>query len=105
MLPRTVSLPPRRGVPHSGGIIRGMQQRAGGAKDDLRSIAHRVMLERGLQPDFSTAAKRQTDAITRAATATEDRKSTRLNSSHPSTSYAVFCLKKKRKRDERPDER
>src|SRR6266487_7084605 len=26
----------------------------------------------------------------------EDRKSTRLNSSHPSISYAVFCLKKKR---------
>src|SRR5690348_426105 len=27
-----------------------------------------------------------------------DRKSTRLNSSHPSISYAVFCLKKKTKR-------
>src|SRR5690348_18089029 len=27
---------------------------------------------------------------------TRDRKSTRLNSSHPSISYAVFCLKKKR---------
>src|SRR5690348_18085165 len=27
--------------------------------------------------------------------AMEDRKSTRLNSSHPSISYAVFCLKKK----------
>src|SRR5690348_17565841 len=27
--------------------------------------------------------------------AVPDRKSTRLNSSHPSTSYAVFCLKKK----------
>src|SRR5689334_24434114 len=26
-----------------------------------------------------------------------DRKSTRLNSSHSSTSYAVFCLKKKKK--------
>src|SRR5690348_17988000 len=26
---------------------------------------------------------------------TQDRKSTRLNSSHPSISYAVFCLKKK----------
>src|SRR5689334_24416761 len=26
-----------------------------------------------------------------------DRKSTRLNSSHSSTSYAVFCLKKKNK--------
>src|SRR5689334_24477022 len=27
----------------------------------------------------------------------EDRKSTRLNSSHSSISYAVFCLKKKKK--------
>src|SRR5699024_12573106 len=34
----------------------------------------------------------------RAALATErDRKSTRLNSSHVSISYAVFCLKKKNK--------
>src|SRR6266581_948998 len=29
--------------------------------------------------------------------ATRDRRSTRLNSSHPSISYAVFCLKKKKK--------
>src|SRR5437868_12930497 len=29
----------------------------------------------------------------------EDRKSTRLNSSHVSISYAVFCLKKKKKKD------
>src|SRR5690348_17971693 len=29
--------------------------------------------------------------------ALRDRKSTRLNSSHPSISYAVFCLKKKKK--------
>src|SRR5438309_10904853 len=29
--------------------------------------------------------------------AEEDRKSTRLNSSHSSISYAVFCLKKKKK--------
>src|SRR2546428_10896895 len=28
----------------------------------------------------------------------EDRKSTRLNSSHDQISYAVFCLKKKKKR-------
>src|SRR5699024_11659203 len=28
-----------------------------------------------------------------------DRKSTRLNSSHVSISYAVFCLKKKKKRE------
>src|SRR6267154_4070614 len=30
-----------------------------------------------------------------AGTPGPDRKSTRLNSSHPSRSYAVFCLKKK----------
>src|SRR2546427_8658017 len=29
-----------------------------------------------------------------------DRKSTRLNSSHSQISYAVFCLKKKKKQDE-----
>src|SRR5690348_17979034 len=31
-----------------------------------------------------------------------DRKSTRLNSSHPSISYAVFCLKKKTNQQPRP---
>src|SRR2546427_4416566 len=30
---------------------------------------------------------------------TRDRKSTRLNSSHSQISYAVFCLKKKKKRE------
>src|SRR5947209_17734235 len=30
--------------------------------------------------------------------ASEDRKSTRLNSSHANISYAVFCLKKKKKK-------
>src|SRR2546429_1477768 len=32
---------------------------------------------------------------------TRDRKSTRLNSSHGYISYAVFCLKKKKKRSQR----
>src|SRR5690348_17652394 len=31
-----------------------------------------------------------------------DRKSTRLNSSHPSISYAVFCLKKKKNKKKSP---
>src|SRR5438034_6454497 len=34
----------------------------------------------------------------------EDRKSTRLNSSHTVISYAVFCLKKKKTKIERLDE-
>src|SRR5690625_6605981 len=32
-----------------------------------------------------------------------DRKSTRLNSSHVAISYAVFCLKKKKKKEKRPN--
>src|SRR2546430_14365219 len=40
-------------------------------------------------PDGRPAAQRQ---------AQQDRKSTRLNSSHSQISYAVFCLKKKRRR-------
>src|SRR2546427_5613430 len=33
----------------------------------------------------------------------KDRKSTRLNSSHSQISYAVFCLKKKKKTHHNPD--
>src|SRR5690348_17891145 len=36
--------------------------------------------------------------IADSTSACQDRKSTRLNSSHPSISYAVFCLKKKKKK-------
>src|SRR5207249_7780137 len=35
--------------------------------------------------------------LERLRTQVQDRKSTRLNSSHVSISYAVFCLKKKKK--------
>src|SRR5690348_17745967 len=38
-------------------------------------------------------------AILNASRGGRDRKSTRLNSSHPSISYAVFCLKKKNKQE------
>src|SRR5690349_23901654 len=44
-------------------------------------------------------------AAARAMSAFEDRKSTRLNSSHVEISYAVFCLKKKsRNKDARLSE-
>src|SRR5688572_32336487 len=36
--------------------------------------------------------------ITSSETGDRDRKSTRLNSSHSQISYAVFCLKKKKKK-------
>src|SRR5699024_11223195 len=46
-----------------------------------------------------TALGMYTSVVSRWASlsATRDRKSTRLNSSHVSISYAVFCLKKKKK--------
>src|SRR5579863_4153857 len=43
------------------------------------------------------ARLRRPDRRQRGQRRRADRKSTRLNSSHPSISYAVFCLKKKKK--------
>src|SRR3712207_6858519 len=45
------------------------------------------------QGDFTQASA----YLTQALEIFEDRKSTRLNSSHANISYAVFCLKKKNK--------
>src|SRR5207249_9708968 len=48
-------------------------------------------------PAVTTAAERPVAAITTLRSCLRrDRKSTRLNSSHVSISYAVFCLKKKK---------
>src|SRR5437868_13061804 len=41
--------------------------------------------------------------LTARSVLSEDRKSTRLNSSHVSVSYAVFCLKKKNNKKDRLD--
>src|SRR5690606_16421947 len=48
----------------------------------------------GLPPDRERAPGERLTARTRSGLR-QDRKSTRLNSSHVKTSYAVFCLKKK----------
>src|SRR3712207_7926223 len=45
-------------------------------------------------------ALRRLDVRHRAHPRDQDRKSTRLNSSHANISYAVFCLKKKNKEQE-----
>src|SRR3712207_6904027 len=51
---------------------------------------------------LTTTERRVATAIARGLTnveaGTQDRKSTRLNSSHANISYAVFCLKKKKKK-------
>src|SRR5690349_22909479 len=45
----------------------------------------------------SATSRRIAAAATSSSTSCGDRKSTRLNSSHVEISYAVFCLKKKKK--------
>src|SRR2546427_6404115 len=54
---------------------------------------------RGLLPRLHRRRAGQARLITSPdpRSATRDRKSTRLNSSHSQISYAVFCLKKKKK--------
>src|SRR5690348_17761082 len=51
----------------------------------------------GTAPFYTEARRSNRSAASRDGDdRTGDRKSTRLNSSHPSISYAVFCLKKKK---------
>src|SRR2546430_7681054 len=47
-------------------------------------------------PDVETDVPREARPVGVALLDAEDRKSTRLNSSHSQISYAVFCLKKKK---------
>src|SRR5206468_10558665 len=65
----------------------------------LGAIAHRaVLLAFGLAPGRYRFAHHAEHELPGARARREDRKSTRLNSSHDQISYAVFCLKKKKKR-------
>src|SRR5947207_8229931 len=59
----------------------------------LRLVLRRALL---LRPGVELGAADHVEHA-RAAAGSVDRKSTRLNSSHTVISYAVFCLKKKKK--------
>src|SRR4051794_41662425 len=79
------SVPERYGIYQSVGDSVG----PGGISRTLRNVPVMVALAREME-------RRCPDAWLMPPGPTEsDRKSTRLNSSHPSISYAVFCLKKK----------
>src|SRR2546422_9070469 len=64
--------------------------------DARRSRAGRA----GLLGRADGAARLDVSVVRRAGRDAQDRKSTRLNSSHGYISYAVFCLKKKKKTHE-----
>src|SRR5256885_9961638 len=55
----------------------------------------------GLRPDYERGPRFPGQARGAALSRRVDRKSTRLNSSHLVISYAVFCLKKKKKIQQR----
>src|SRR5699024_12378518 len=57
---------------------------------------HSVRRDSAVRRTGTTPGRR--DFLDRRIGGRQDRKSTRLNSSHVSISYAVFCLKKKRNR-------
>src|SRR5689334_24479174 len=57
----------------------------------------RLRWELDVQPDFWVPPLIGPPLVLGSLRAERDRKSTRLNSSHSSISYAVFCLKKKKK--------
>src|SRR5699024_11218025 len=66
-----------------------------GVNDDGPQLGHRDLEEHphlggGIDPGSLV------DVLGNGGQAGQDRKSTRLNSSHVSISYAVFCLKKKK---------
>src|SRR5207245_11748095 len=72
---------------------------------DVGKLAHKISQTRNYDA-FMEISEKLNDACAnchkvyrdKGGTEGRDRKSTRLNSSHGSISYAVFCLKKKKER-------
>src|SRR5256712_10830426 len=64
---------------------------------DLGSIESNALMWPGFAPRWPSAGPAFEEQFTPMAAWGIDRKSTRLNSSHDQISYAVFCLKKKKR--------
>src|SRR3712207_7065650 len=69
-----------------GGLLHPGGPGAEGARDRRRADRDGALLHEEVQPRVANRIRLE-----------PDRKSTRLNSSHANISYAVFCLKKKKK--------
>src|SRR5438034_6308552 len=68
-----------------------------GYQDFPPGVDEHAALDKILKDAFARGLRFLTDQDARPAGSSRDRKSTRLNSSHTVISYAVFCLKKKKK--------
>src|SRR5262245_64819786 len=76
-------------------LQRGQSHGLVGLVRELRHLSPLVMVTRGAQKESDRAAVGAGHGCEHPI-GREDRKSTRLNSSHLGISYAVFCLKKKK---------
>src|SRR5438067_3831073 len=82
--PRSTLFPTRRSSDLKEVFLRGPESSASTRRGRYQQVCRMALLTRNANELMLGAAK-------------QDRKSTRLNSSHVSISYAVFCLKKKTK--------
>src|SRR3712207_7310305 len=88
--------PPRSTLfPYTTLFRSGREAAAAGAEEAVDRHEERREQER---PDQEAHRPRRKDLPERHEAVGADRKSTRLNSSHANISYAVFCLKKKKKK-------
>src|SRR5258708_31798409 len=77
-------------------LFRSRARQGGSVRLELRPLGWRHRLADGPRQALDRPQPfRLAQRLTRSVS--EDRKSTRLNSSHQIISYAVFCLKKKKK--------
>src|SRR5438132_9069022 len=75
-----------------------LRARAGLPADAAGGAGGCVAPTGGAQSHHRPVSSQESRATRAAASLSADRKSTRLNSSHTVISYAVFCLKKKKKK-------
>src|SRR3712207_7353496 len=71
-------------------------RRSGPARRGRSSIGRRIERHAGDETQVAALAFEDAAPQRGGVLVEEDRKSTRLNSSHANISYAVFCLKKKK---------
>src|SRR5258707_2672943 len=92
-------LPRLRRTPALGSVL---AHHAGRQQSTVLEMVCRRQNQRLLQlrrpPSRAIQKQSGADFCSGAGTKIRDRKSTRLNSSHANISYAVFCLKKKKKK-------
>src|SRR5690606_42095920 len=95
----TIPPPPRSTLFPYTTLFRSLQwNRPHGAQVGSHVLAGRAVAAGGAADESAAVVAQADGKAIELGLGREDRKSTRLNSSHVKISYAVFCLKKKKKK-------